>query len=91
MSYIARSSTCEAKFGSSLCKHYLVTLYNAGVVKTYGFDTILQPLIDDIKDLEKDGLHITTDVFEGTVKVGIAQVMGDNLGVNGILGFLEAL
>ena len=78
------------KFRSSLSNHYLVALYNAGDVKTYGFDPILQPLVDDIKDLEKNGLHITTDVFEGTVKVGIAQVTGDNLGVNGILGFVES-
>ena len=79
-----------AKFRSSLCNHYLVALYNAGDVKTYGFDPILQPLVDDMNDLEKDGLHITTDIFEGTVKVGIAQVTGDNLGVNGILGFVES-
>ena len=48
-----------AKFRSSLCNHYLVALYNAGDVKTYGFDPILQPLVDDMNDLEKDGLNIT--------------------------------
>jgi hypothetical protein len=47
-------------------------VYNSGDVKTYGFNPILQPLIDDIKDLEKSGLQINTDVYEGTVKVGIA-------------------
>jgi hypothetical protein len=36
------------------------------------------------------GLHISTDVFEGDVHVGIAQVTGDNLGLNGICGFIES-
>lgn len=68
----------------------MVALYNAGDVKTYSFDPILRPLIDDIQLLERDGLNIITDVFEGTVKITIAQVTGDNLGVNGILGFVES-
>ncbi len=78
------------KFRSSLCNCYLVALYNTGDVKTYGFDPILKPLVDDITELEKDGLQINTDVFEGMVKVGIAQVTGDNLGINGICGFVES-
>ncbi len=45
---------------------------------------------NDIIELEKDRLQINTDVFEGTVNVGIAQVTGDNLGINGICGFVES-
>jgi hypothetical protein len=78
------------KFRSSLSNCYLVALYNTGDAKTYGFECILEPLVKDIKDLEKDGLNISTDVFEGTVHVGISQVTGDNLGLNGICGFVES-
>ena len=70
------------KFRSSLCNCYLVGLYNSGDVKTYGFDPILRPLVEDIEELERDGLHIDTDVFQGRVQIGIAQVTGDNLGLN---------
>jgi hypothetical protein len=78
------------RFRSSLCNCYLVALYNTGDVKTYGFEPILAPLVTDIKELESRGLHISTDVFEGDVHVGIAQVTGDNLGLNGICGFIES-
>ncbi|CAB3993914.1 Hypothetical predicted protein [Paramuricea clavata] len=36
------------------------------------------------------GLQINTDVYEGTVKIGIAEVTGDNLALNGICGFIES-
>ena len=78
------------KFRSSLCNCFLVALYNAGDVKTYGFDQILRPVINDIILLERDGLHISADVLEGVVYGSIAQLTGDNLGVNGILGFVES-
>ena len=64
------------KFRSSLSNCYLVAVYNSGDVKTDGFNPILQPLVDDIKDLEKDGLQINTDVYESTVRVGIAMLQG---------------
>ena len=78
------------KFRSSLCNCFLVSLYNAGDVKIYGYGPILQPLVNDIQLLEREGLYVDTDVFQGTVHVSVAQVTGDNLGVNGILGYVES-
>ena len=76
---------------SFLVNCYLVALCNAGDVKTYfEFDHMLQLLVDDIKDSKKDGLSISTDVFEGTVKIGIAQVMVDNLVLMGFEDLLKA-
>ena len=43
------------------------------------FDDLVNPNFDNpnnIIELEKDRLQINTDVFEGTVNVGIAQVTG---------------
>ena len=77
------------KYRSSLCNCFLVAMFNAGDVKTYGYDIIMRPLVDDIKELETNGVHIDSDVFNGTVRVSIAQVSGDNLGVSGICGFVE--
>ena len=60
-------------------------------MKNYGFDFVLEPIVKDLKELERDGLHISTAVFEGKVHIGLAQFTGDNLGVNGICGFVECL
>ncbi len=78
------------RFRSSLCNCFLISLFNSGDVKTYGYEPILRPLVNDIQSLEKEGLPITTDIFTGTLKVSIAQVTGDNLGMNGILGYVES-
>ena len=65
-------------------------MFNAGDVKTYGYDKIMRPIVDDLKELETTGLTINSDVYNGTVKASIAQITGDNLGVNGICGFIES-
>ncbi|KAJ8050217.1 hypothetical protein HOLleu_03331 [Holothuria leucospilota] len=66
------------KLCSSLSNCFLGALYNAGDAKTFGLNPILQPLVNDIRQLEQGGLYITTDVFEGTVFATIAQLAGDN-------------
>ncbi|XP_028403161.1 uncharacterized protein LOC114525900 [Dendronephthya gigantea] len=78
------------RFRSSLCNCFLITLYNAADVKQYGFDPILKPVVDDITLLEREGLYIDSEDFKGVVRVSVAQLTGDNLGVNGILGFVES-
>lgn len=65
-------------------------MFNAGDAKGYGYNTFMRPIVADIKELETNGLHIDSDVYNGLVKVSVVQVTGDNLGVNGLLGFLES-
>lgn len=45
----------------------------------------------DIEDLELEGIQVETKHFKGTIKAGVAQVCGDNLGLNGILGYTTFL
>ena len=78
------------QYRSSLCNCFLIAMFNEEDVKMYGYDIIMRPLVDDIIELEPNGVHIDSDVFNGTVRVSIAQVSGDNLGVNGIVGFVES-
>ena len=66
-----------------------MALYNTDDAKTHRFDCILKPLVEDVKELESQGMNINTDIFVGTVCFGIAQITGDNLGLNGICGFVE--
>ena len=39
--------------------------------------------------LAEDGMNIMTATFQGNVKVGIGQVVGDNLGIHSLFGFAE--
>lgn len=76
------------KFNSALMNIHLVALFHTEDLKKYGFDPILEPLINDIKTLEICGtdLPFSAEKVYGT----ICQVTGDNLGMHTILGFTES-
>lgn len=76
------------RFNSAVMNIHLVALFHSDDVKTYGFDSILKPLINDIKTLETQGLHLpfSAEKIYGT----ISQITGDNLGMHSILGFTES-
>lgn len=76
------------KYNSNLLNIHLVTLFQAQDIKTYGFDKILEPLVQDISTLETKGIQIP--LFDHTVYGTIVQVTGDNLGVHSLFGFVES-
>ncbi len=76
------------KYNSNLLNIHLVTLYHAQDIKTYGFDKILEPLVQHISTLETKGIQIP--LFDHTVYGTIVQVTGDNLGVHSLFGFVES-
>ncbi|KAK9963884.1 hypothetical protein ABG768_005106 [Culter alburnus] len=71
--------------------HKLVSFYKTDDVKTYGINAVLDTVVCDIEDLELEGIQVETKHFKGTIKAGVAQVCGDNLGLNGILGYTTFL
>lgn len=75
------------KFNSVLNSIHLVSLFHAPDLHKYGFDVILEPLINDIKILESQGLSLpfSDELVYGT----ISQITGDNLGMHTILGLNE--
>ncbi|KAJ8048445.1 hypothetical protein HOLleu_00769 [Holothuria leucospilota] len=74
---------------STLNHFYLAALYKSSDVAEFGFDVVLRPLVDDLKQLEESGLEITCQGKNGTVKLGLAQVVGDNLGIHSLFGFAQ--
>ena len=66
----------------------MVALFHTEDLKKYGFNPILEPLINDIKTLESCGLDLpfSAEKVHGT----ICQITGDNLGMHAILGFTES-
>lgn len=77
------------KFRSSLNNCHLVMLFNAGDAKLYGYEPIFDPLVEDLNSLIHDGIQIEAPTFQGTVRVGLAQVTGDNLGLHSLFGFAQ--
>ena len=75
------------KYNSNLLGIHLVSLFRGQVIKTYGFDKILEPLDKDISRLETEGVQIP--LFDHAVYGTIIQVIGDNLGIHSLFGFVE--
>lgn len=59
---------------------HLLALFNTEDVKKYGFNAILEPLINDLKILECTGVEVPFS--NGPVCGTIAPVTGDNLGLH---------
>ena len=76
------------KLNSILMNIHLVSLFHTPDLKKYGFDAILEPLLNDVKQLESQGLSLpfSDEQVHGT----ISQITGDNLGMHSILGFNES-
>jgi len=49
---------------------------------------IFAPIIDEIRDLETNGIVIQTE-SEHTVYFALCQILGDNLGQHAVTGFVE--
>lgn len=67
---------------------HLVALFHSVDLKKYGFEPILQPLVEDLKILESKGINVP---FSDTMLQGsVIQVTGDNLALHGLLGMVES-
>ena len=77
------------KYRSVLRNMFLLMFFNASDTKMYGYGPVFTQFIQDINQLVADGIDVDTETFRGNVKVTIAQVVGDNLGVHSLFGFAE--
>ena len=80
----------QPMFNSRLNNIHIVAAFNSLDRSKYGFDKILAPLVADLKLLEQG---VDLKLHDGTVvhKRGtLVQVIGDNLGLNQLFGFVES-
>lgn len=75
---------------SSLQSQFLLAVYKSDDVVTYGLDAILLPIVEEIRCLESDGIFVNTPNYQGVVKFTVVQVVGDNLGLHAVLGYIES-
>lgn len=74
----------------SSCDFLFDALLFATELKSYGIETCVNPLIDLLIDLEKNGMKITIDNEEITVYFVTCLTMGDNLGIHTLHGFSKS-
>ncbi len=77
------------KVNSVLMNIHFAALFYAQDLKTYGFEEILKPLIDNLKFLETEGIQLP--FIDEPLFGSVIQVTGDNLALNSLLGFVESL
>jgi len=77
----------ETKYWSSLSNIHLALLCKFQAVKKYGYKRVLQPLLQDLRKLEADGVTIVIDGKCLTVKGTVVTVAGDNLTSHALGGF----
>ena len=77
-----------SRYKSALSSIYLALLCKVEHVRIYGYDSVLKPLIDDIKCLETVGVFV--DKLGCNVKGTILFVAADNLAAHSLGGFQES-
>lgn len=67
----------------------VVLLFNSLDEKDFSFGTILNPLLQELKELQTTGITIFEDTpSQQTIHFALLSVVGDNLAVNAIHGFI---
>lgn len=75
---------------SGLQSQLLLAVYKSDDAAAHGLDVILHPIVEEIRDLERDGIFVNTPSYQGVVKFTVLQVVGDNLGLHSVLGYIES-
>lgn len=74
---------------SKLENIFLALCYYTEDVKSFGWQQVLQPLIQELKFLESEGVPLLINGEMKKVRIIVSGITGDNLFLNGILGFTE--
>lgn len=77
------------QYSSKLSNIFLALLFHTDDRKCFGNRAVFNVLLDELLFLENEGIDICTDRKTEKVYFALALVLGDNLGMNSILGFNE--
>jgi len=75
---------------ASLNNIFLALLFHSTDRQKFGNNIIFRPLIDELNYLKETGIEVKTDKFERNIKFELGLIVGDNLGVHSITGFVES-
>lgn len=68
----------------------VVSLFYAEDRKEFGNNAVFKHSINELNDLRRDGILINVNGKEYRVRFQLGLVLGNNLGVNGVLGLAES-
>jgi len=75
---------------SSLSNIFLALLFHSSDRQQFGNHIIFSPLINELNYLKETGIEIESDEFKGNIKFELGLIVGDNLGIHSITGFVES-
>lgn len=75
---------------SKLDHIFLASIFKSSDAKVFGNTKTLYPLVQQLKNLEENGIEITIDGKIQQIYFSLALVLGDNLGLNSVLGFTKS-
>jgi hypothetical protein len=78
------------RYTSQLSNIFLALIYHSSDRVQFGNRVIFQPLIDELNFLLNDGIFIDHPDFKGTIYFDLGLILGDNLGLHNICGFVES-
>src|SRR6218665_1783390 len=74
---------------SSLHNIHLLALANAHDLKTYTCDPVLEVILQELQTLHDVGFQFAAEGKQYNIRVFLAQIVGDNLGMHALMGFTE--
>lgn len=76
---------------STLKTIFLALIFHSADRQKFGNSIIFKPLIDELNFLKEQGIDIEIDgEFKSNIKFELGLILGDNLGLHSITGFVES-
>ena len=69
---------------------FLALCYHSGDIKESGWEAVLKPFLMELQVLEQHGIFLHTPDGTKCYKVLMSVITGDDLFLNGILGFVDS-
>nr|XP_018911547.1 PREDICTED: uncharacterized protein LOC109040177 isoform X1 [Bemisia tabaci] len=77
------------EFNAMLNNMFLLAIYHAEDRKVVPNSILYRSVVEEFKFLGEEGISIDTPNFKGKIKFVLGLILGDNLGVHQICGFIE--
>jgi hypothetical protein len=78
------------RFNSQLKNLFLTLMFYSQDRAVFGNVSVFRPLVEEIKFLQNCGITIVVSGAQCVIKFQMVQILGDNLGLNSLLGYTES-
>lgn len=78
------------QYSSALQTIFLTLLFHSSDRSRFGNGIILSPLIEELNYLQEEGIEFDVPGFKGIIYFELGLILGDNLGLHAVTGFVES-